>query len=131
MDYFYDDGSSMSIDSGGAVTSKDAPAGNLLSDLWNPSRTGMVSSSSMGGGGNWESWIQSAATGLIGGYVANKQTNNNFELEKLKLQQRGSTGNFFTEGQPSGGGGGGGLAISGPMLLIGGAALLAVLMMKD
>jgi hypothetical protein len=125
----FDDGSTLT-DIGGVITSTDAPAGNLLSDLWNPSRTGMVSSSNLGGGGNWESWIQSAATGLMGGYVANKQANNNFELEKLKLQQRGSTGQFFTEGQPSGGGGGG-LAISGPMLLIGGAALLAVLMMKD
>lgn len=126
----YDDGSTMS-DDGGVIRSTDAPAGNLLSDLWNPNRAGMVSSKSLGANGSsWESWIQSAATGLIGGYVANKQASNNFELEKLKLQQRGSTGQFFVEGQPTGGSGGG-LAISGPMLLIGGAALLAVLMMKD
>lgn len=124
----YDDGSTMS-DDGGVIRSTDAPDGNLLSDLWNPSRQGMGTSSA--GGGSWESWIQSAATGLIGVYGANKQAENNFELEKLKLQQRGSTGKFFTEGQPTGSGGDGGIAISGPMLLIGGAALLAVLMLKD
>ncbi len=120
----YDDGSTLS-DDGGVIRSTNAPAGNLLSDLWNPSRQGMGTSTSVGANGSsWESWIQSA----ISVYGANKQSSNNFELEKLKLQQRGSTGQFFNEGQPTGGGGG--LAM-GPLLLIGGVALIAVMLLKD
>lgn len=124
----YDDGSTMS-DDGGVISSTNAPAGNLLSDLWNPNRTGMAAAGWGGLGGNWESSIQSAGAQLLGLYGANQQAKNNFELEKLKLQQRGSTGQFFTEGQPTATGSG--LQLNGGTLLLIGAAVLAFVLSKD
>jgi hypothetical protein len=128
--YFYDDGSEMRQD-GDAFSSVEAPIGNLLSDIWNPTRTGFAKANKVyaEGGSNWESWIQSAATGLMGAYGQSQTQKNQLELAKLQLQQRGSNGEMYQEGQPSGGGGG--LQLGGNTLLILGAAAVLFFVMKD
>lgn len=69
---------------------------------------------------DWSEWIQNVGAGLI---------DKRYELERLKLEQRGPDGTPYIEGQPAtrtaqpGG--------INPMFLLIGAAVLAVVLLRD
>ncbi len=84
--------------------------------------------STSAGGSSWESWIQSIGS-KVADVAANRQTGNqNYELERLKLQALGQYG-YYTEGQT--GMRVNGMGISSGTLLLLGAGLLAVMLLKD
>lgn len=69
---------------------------------------------------DWSEWIQSVGAGLI---------DKRYELERLKLEQRGMDGNYYSEGQPRQ------TAQAAPsinptILLLGAVVLVVVLMRK-
>lgn len=76
----------------------------------------------------WGDWFQQVAGGVIDKAASNRWTQD-YEIEKLKLQQLGQYG-YYTEGQPMqpvGTIGG----INTNVLILGGVVLLAVMMLKD
>lgn len=69
---------------------------------------------------DWSEWIQSVGSGLI---------DKRYELERLKLEQRGMDGGYYVEGQPRE------TAQAAPsinptILLLGAVVLVVVLMRK-
>jgi hypothetical protein len=85
-------------------------------------------SSSGSSGSAWESWFQKAGNSLIGAYSQNKQYEQNYELQKLKLQSMNPYGQYYKDGQPMMTGMGG---INPSMLLLIGVGVVVVMMLKD
>jgi hypothetical protein len=89
---------------------------------------GSSSGSGSGSGSSWESWFQKAGSAVIGVAGQNQQFNNDFELQKLKMQSMNPYGQYYKDGQPMMAGMGG---INPSMLLLIGVAVVAVMMLKD
>jgi hypothetical protein len=80
------------------------------------------------GGNSWESWIQKASGSLLDAYGKNTQYNNDYQLQKLKIQSQNPYGQMYVDGQPVMGGMGG---MSSSTLLLIGVAVVAVMLLKD
>lgn len=80
------------------------------------------------GGSSWESWIQKASGSLLDAYGKNTQYNNDYQLQKLKIQSQNPYGQMYVDGQPVMGGMGG---MSSSTLLLIGVAVVAVMLLKD
>lgn len=79
-------------------------------------------------GSSWETWIQGIGNKIADVAAADKAGDQNYELQKLKLQQLGQYG-YYTEGQLAMRNGAMGIP-TGTLLLLG-AGLLAVMLLKD
>ncbi len=79
------------------------------------------------GGSSWESWIQGVGSKILGS-ATDAKFNNQYELQKLQLQQLGAMG-YYNEGQLAMRNGAMGIP-TGTLLLLG-AGLLAVMLLKD
>lgn len=91
--------------------------------LSSPSDSGAATTS----GGSWESWIQKAGGSLLDAYGKNTQYNNDYQLQKLKIQSQNPYGQMYVDGQPVMGMGG----MSSSTLLLIGVAVVAVMLLKD
>lgn len=89
---------------------------------------GSDSASSPSSGTNWESWFQRAANTVVNGYNTSTANNQNYELQKLKLQSMNPYGAYYKDGQPMMGNAG---VMTPSTLLIVGAVVVAVMMLKD
>ena len=76
--------------------------------------------------GSWESWIQKAGGTLLDAYGKNTQYNNDYQLQKLKIQSQNQYGQMYVDGQPVNMGG-----MSSSTLLLIGVAVVAVMLLKD
>ena len=88
---------------------------------------GTDNSSSSSSAGSWESWIQKAGGSLLDAYGKNTQYNNDYQLQKLKIQSQNPYGQMYVDGQPVMGMGG----MSSSTLLLIGVAVVAVMLLKD
>jgi hypothetical protein len=87
----------------------------------------MDETTSSTGGSSWESWIQKASGSLLDAYGKNTQYNNDYQLQKLKIQSQNQYGQMYMDGQPVMGMGG----MNSSTLLLIGVAVVAVMLLKD